>query len=165
MSTDNPDGPDASKFPGVPHGFDEKEQDIAARLIDMPIEDELKESYLTYAMSVIVSRALPDVRDGLNPVPMHPGRRRDWNRRQPYEPAFSLGKLPVPSICDRVISTLYQHRVIWPRHPRGRAGLNSLPRKIVENCGSPISRGDFPSRRTLDTVAGGPSRGYAARQE
>jgi len=37
------------------------------RLIDQPIEDELKESYLTYAMSVIVSRALPDVRDGLKP--------------------------------------------------------------------------------------------------
>ena len=40
---------------------------IAERLIDMPIEDELKGSYLTYAMSVIVSRALPDVRDGLKP--------------------------------------------------------------------------------------------------
>jgi len=39
----------------------------SARLIDMPIEDELRESYLTYAMSVIVSRALPDVRDGLKP--------------------------------------------------------------------------------------------------
>lgn len=39
----------------------------AARLIDMPIETELKDSYLTYAMSVIVSRALPDVRDGLKP--------------------------------------------------------------------------------------------------
>ena len=36
-------------------------------LIDLPIEDELKNSYLTYAMSVIVSRALPDVRDGLKP--------------------------------------------------------------------------------------------------
>ena len=33
----------------------------------MPIEEELKGSYLTYAMSVIVSRALPDVRDGLKP--------------------------------------------------------------------------------------------------
>ncbi len=33
----------------------------------MPIEQELKDSYLTYAMSVIVSRALPDVRDGLKP--------------------------------------------------------------------------------------------------
>ena len=32
------------------------------------IEDEMKKSYLDYAMSVIVSRALPDVRDGLKPV-------------------------------------------------------------------------------------------------
>jgi DNA gyrase subunit A len=37
------------------------------RFIDLPIEDELRDSYLTYAMSVIVSRALPDVRDGLKP--------------------------------------------------------------------------------------------------
>ncbi len=37
------------------------------RILEMPIEDELKGSYLTYAMSVIVSRALPDVRDGLKP--------------------------------------------------------------------------------------------------
>ena len=35
--------------------------------VEIPIEDELKNSYLTYAMSVIVSRALPDVRDGLKP--------------------------------------------------------------------------------------------------
>lgn len=35
--------------------------------LDLPIEEELKGSYLTYAMSVIVSRALPDVRDGLKP--------------------------------------------------------------------------------------------------
>ena len=33
----------------------------------LKIEDELKDSYLTYAMSVIISRALPDVRDGLKP--------------------------------------------------------------------------------------------------
>ena len=41
--------------------------DPIGRLIEASIEDELKESYLTYAMSVIVSRALPDVRDGLKP--------------------------------------------------------------------------------------------------
>ncbi len=40
---------------------------LEGRLINMPIEEELKGSYLTYAMSVIVSRALPDVRDGLKP--------------------------------------------------------------------------------------------------
>jgi DNA gyrase subunit A len=46
---------------------DSQEQAIALRLIDLPIEDELRDSYLTYAMSVIVSRALPDARDGLKP--------------------------------------------------------------------------------------------------
>ncbi|HEY5238725.1 MAG TPA: DNA gyrase subunit A, partial [Rhizomicrobium sp.] len=51
------------------------------------IEDELKRSYLDYAMSVIVSRALPDVRDGLKPVhrriifSMHENGN-DWNK--PY---------------------------------------------------------------------------------
>ena len=39
----------------------------AGRLILRPIDKELKDSYLTYSMSVIVSRALPDVRDGLKP--------------------------------------------------------------------------------------------------
>ncbi len=38
------------------------------RVIPVAIEDEIKSSYLNYAMSVIVSRALPDVRDGLKPV-------------------------------------------------------------------------------------------------
>jgi len=36
--------------------------------IPLMIEQEMKESYLTYAMSVLVDRALPDVRDGLKPV-------------------------------------------------------------------------------------------------
>ncbi len=37
-------------------------------ILPVAIEDELKKSYLAYAMSVIVGRALPDVRDGLKPV-------------------------------------------------------------------------------------------------
>ena len=43
-------------------------KDILKRVDHISIENELRESYLTYAMSVIVSRALPDVRDGLKPV-------------------------------------------------------------------------------------------------
>lgn len=39
-----------------------------ARLIDVDIQNEMKKSFLAYSMSVIVSRALPDVRDGLKPV-------------------------------------------------------------------------------------------------
>lgn len=37
-------------------------------VFDQVIEDEMKKSFLDYAMSVIVARALPDVRDGLKPV-------------------------------------------------------------------------------------------------
>ena len=42
--------------------------DISAAITPVSIEDELKQSYLDYAMSIIVGRALPDVRDGLKPV-------------------------------------------------------------------------------------------------
>ncbi len=42
--------------------------DFARHLIPVNIEDEMRQSYMDYAMSVIVGRALPDVRDGLKPV-------------------------------------------------------------------------------------------------
>ncbi|MGB2325233.1 MAG: DNA gyrase subunit A, partial [Pseudomonadales bacterium] len=42
--------------------------EIAKEISPINIEDELKQSYLSYAMSVIHGRALPDVRDGLKPV-------------------------------------------------------------------------------------------------
>lgn len=42
--------------------------EFAKEILPVNIEDELKHSYLDYAMSVIISRALPDIRDGLKPV-------------------------------------------------------------------------------------------------
>jgi DNA gyrase subunit A len=41
---------------------------VAIEHIPVNIEDEMKKSYMDYAMSVIIGRALPDVRDGLKPV-------------------------------------------------------------------------------------------------
>ena len=74
MSTDSnlpPDPPDPEDTPpdgALPEEILSKGGDIhLGRLIPRPIDEELKDSYLTYAMSVIVSRALPDVRDGLKP--------------------------------------------------------------------------------------------------
>ncbi|WP_313646164.1 DNA gyrase subunit A, partial [Pseudomonas sp.] len=62
--------------------------ELAKEILPVNIEDELRQSYLDYAMSVIVGRALPDARDGLKPV-----HRRvlyamselgnDWNK--PYK--------------------------------------------------------------------------------
>ena len=59
MSDDNdiPDDDEEAAPPGLPDGVS-----------PITIEEEMKRSYLDYAMSVIVSRAIPDVRDGLKPV-------------------------------------------------------------------------------------------------
>lgn len=58
---------------------------VANEIISVTIEKELKHSYLAYAMSVIVGRALPDVRDGLKPVHRRvlyamSELRNDWNK-------------------------------------------------------------------------------------
>ena len=69
------------------------------------IEDELKRSYLDYAMSVIVSRALPDVRDGLKPV-----------HRRIFYSMHDLGMTPdkTYSKCARVVGD-----VLGRFHPHG----------------------------------------------
>ena len=59
--------------------------DFAKEILPVDIEEEMKQSYLDYAMSVIVGRALPDVRDGLKPVHrrvLHAMRElgNDWNK-------------------------------------------------------------------------------------
>ena len=62
--------------------------EVAKEILDVNLEDEMRQSYLDYAMSVIVGRALPDVRDGLKPVhrrvlyAMHE-LGNDWNK--PYK--------------------------------------------------------------------------------
>ena len=71
MSTDSnlpPEPPDADDFPQEELPSDDGGGgDGQGRIIEQSIEDELQGSYLTYAMSVIIARALPDVRDGLKP--------------------------------------------------------------------------------------------------
>src|SRR6201990_50341 len=59
--------------------------EIAREILTVSLEDEMRQSYLDYAMSVIVGRALPDVRDGLKPVHrrvLHAMRElgNDWNK-------------------------------------------------------------------------------------
>ena len=83
--------------------------DFAQEIIPITIENELKQSYLDYAMSVIVGRALPDVRDGLKPVhrrvlyAMHE-LGNYWNR--PYKKSA------------RIVGT-----VIGKYHPHGDAAV------------------------------------------
>ena len=44
------------------------ENELKSRVLDVNIEEEIKKSFISYAMAVNISRALPDVRDGLKPV-------------------------------------------------------------------------------------------------
>lgn len=75
QSSDNsaPDGKGGQSEGGVPEGREVRpdgtimSQIAVGNVVDLSIERELQDSYLTYAMSTIMDRALPDVRDGLKP--------------------------------------------------------------------------------------------------
>ncbi|MEM2838713.1 MAG: DNA gyrase subunit A [Thermoplasmata archaeon] len=81
------------------------EQTIARKVTPRPIEVEMKKSYIDYAMSVIVGRALPDVRDGLKPV----------HRRILYAMnEMGLTKNKAHKKCARVVG-----EVLGKYHPHG----------------------------------------------
>src|SRR3989344_7855428 len=81
------------------------------------IEDEMSESYLDYAMSVIVGRALPDVRDGLKPV----------HRRILY----AMSELGNTSDKPYKKSARVVGEVLGKYHPHGdTAGYDSLVRMV-----------------------------------
>ena len=79
------------------------------RVIPVAIEDEIKESYLNYAMSVIVSRALPDVRDGLKPV----HRRILYSMHE-----MGLRSNQAYKKCGRIVGD-----VLGKYHPHGDASI------------------------------------------
>jgi DNA gyrase subunit A len=75
----------------------------------IPIEEELRTSYLDYAMSVIVSRALPDVRDGLKPV----------HRRI----LFTMGEMGLTSAAGYRKCAAIVGEVMGKYHPHGEAAI------------------------------------------
>jgi DNA gyrase subunit A len=70
------------------------------QIVDQQIERELHESYLTYAMSTIMDRALPDVRDGLKP-----SQRRILVAMNDLNPAASTSSAPRSPATPRVTIT------------------------------------------------------------
>ena len=100
--------------------------ELAKEIIRVNIEDEVRKSYLDYAMSVIVGRALPDVRDGLKPVhrrtlySMHESNTA-WNR--PYVK------------CARVVGD-----VMGKYHPHGDSSIYDALVRMAQ---------DFSMRYTL----------------
>ena len=91
---------------------DEEVQNVApvtGALEDINIEDEMSRDYIDYSMSVIVGRALPDVRDGLKPV----------HRRCLY----SMHKLGIPFGAKHVKSARVVGDVIGKYHPHGDSAV------------------------------------------
>ncbi|MEK7527879.1 MAG: DNA gyrase subunit A [Patescibacteria group bacterium] len=81
----------------------------AGKIIDVDIVPEMEKSYLDYAMSVIVSRALPDVRDGLKPV----------HRRI----IFAMDKMGLTPTGKNVKSAAVVGDVLKSYHPHGDAAV------------------------------------------
>src|SRR3954453_19293735 len=102
---------DFNDIPRPPSGGD---QDIAP----ISIVEEMKTSYLDYAMSVIVSRALPDVRDGLKPV----HRRILWTcQENGYRPDRAYRK------CARIVGD-----TMGKYHPHGNQAIYDALARLVQ---------------------------------
>ena len=119
----------------------------ASRVMQVDLEKEMKKSYLDYAMSVIVGRALPDVRDGLKPV----HRRVIYTMYDGgYRPNGGFSK------CMRVVGDVLGHF-----HPHGDASVYDALARLVQpwsmryplvagqgNFGSPGNLGPAAPRYT-----------------
>ncbi|NMW74254.1 DNA gyrase subunit A [Mobiluncus mulieris] len=119
----------------------------ASRVMQVDLEKEMKKSYLDYAMSVIVGRALPDVRDGMKPV----HRRVIYTMYDGgYRPNGGFSK------CARVVGDVLGHF-----HPHGDASVYDALARLVQpwsmryplvagqgNFGSPGNLGPAAPRYT-----------------
>ena len=113
-------------------------------LIKIPIEDEVKQAYIDYSMSVIVQRALPDVRDGLKPV----------HRRIMYAmDTLHLANGGKTKKCATIVGEVLGHY-----HPHGDASvydaLVRLGQDFAQRYTTVTPQGNF------GTIAGDPPAAY-----
>src|SRR5205085_11486740 len=93
------------------------------RQINAPIEEEMRKSYLDYAMSVIVGRALPDIRDGLKPV-----HRRVLYTMSLLGPAFNRGYKKSARVVGDCMGKF---------HPHGDSAFSHAPVRMAQDCSLP----------------------------
>ena len=113
-------------------------------VIKIPIEDEVKKAYIDYSMSVIVQRALPDVRDGLKPV----------HRRIMYAmDTLNLNSSGKTKKCATIVG-----EVLGKYHPHGDASvydaLVRLGQDFAQRYTTVTPQGNF------GTIAGDPAAAY-----
>ncbi len=92
---------------------------MTEKIVPKTIEKDMKESYLDYAMSVIIGRAIPDVRDGLKPV-----HRRILYAMQelgnvygkPYKKSARVVGEALANIILTETWPFMMHWFVWPSH-------------------------------------------------
>src|SRR3989344_4656844 len=89
------------------------------RIVQRPITNEMKESFIDYAMSVITDRALPDVRDGLKPV----------HRRILY----AMNEIGLGSTAKTKKSATIVGDVLGKYHPHGDASVYEAMVKMTQD--------------------------------
>jgi DNA gyrase subunit A len=117
---------------------------IKHKTIRVEIEEQMKDSYLAYAMSVIVGRALPDVRDGLKPVHrriLHAMNERAWRSDRAY-----------------VKSAKIVGEVIGNFHPHGDAAVYDTMVRMVQDFSMRIPLVD--GQGNFGSVDGDPPAAY-----
>ena len=124
--------------------LDEEKTPEGGTVIKIPIEDEVKQAYIDYSMSVIVQRALPDVRDGLKPV----------HRRIMYAmDKLNLSSCGKPKKCATIVGEVLGHY-----HPHGDASvydaLVRLGQDFAQRYTTVTPQGNF------GTIAGDPPAAY-----
>ena len=124
--------------------LEEYKTDAGGTVIKIPIEDEVKQAYIDYSMSVIVQRALPDVRDGLKPV----------HRRIMYAmDTLHLSSSGKTKKCATIVGEVLGHY-----HPHGDASvydaLVRLGQDFAQRYTTVTPQGNF------GTIAGDPAAAY-----
>src|SRR4026208_2518924 len=127
--------------------------EIAANKIPVNIEDEMKRSYMDYAMSVIIGRALPDVRDGLKPA----HRRVLYGMR-----TMGLASNRAYRKCAKIVG-----EVMGNYHPHGDASIYDTLVRMAQDFNMPLPPGGGPGELGLrgrrsagrDAIHRGASRG------
>ena len=136
MSDETPQNPDENSVDAT--GDDVLEGNVMHDKIEqIDLQEEMKRSYLDYAMAVIVGRALPDVRDGLKPV----------HRRVLYA-MFDGGYRPERSFnkCARVVG-----EVMGQYHPHGDSSIYDALVRLIQDWTMryplALGQGNFGHRR------------------
>ena len=124
--------------------LEEYKTEAGGTVIKIPIEDEVKQAYIDYSMSVIVQRALPDVRDGLKPV----------HRRIMYAmDTLHLASGGKTKKCATIVGEVLGHY-----HPHGDASvydaLVRLGQDFAQRYTTVTPQGNF------GTIAGDPAAAY-----